>query len=84
MALTGINAAGACSGCGACMEPLRCSICGTVVFSPFYTSKYVQICKVCATANGGGKCVLCGRTSDMLVCVGCQEQKRQRADIVRS
>lgn len=84
MALTCINAAGACSGCGVCMDTLQCSICGAVIFPPFYTSGYVQICRVCAATGGGGKCVLCGSSTNMLVCVGCQKNKRQRTDVIRN
>lgn len=84
MALICVTGAGACSGCGMCLDILHCSICGSVIFPPFYYNRYVQICKSCAIAGGSGKCVLCGSSSEMHVCVVCQKRRLQRADVIRS
>ena len=48
MALICVNNAGPCSGCGMCLDTVRCSICGFPLHGNYYCTGGIQICGACA------------------------------------
>ncbi|GFI55509.1 hypothetical protein IMSAG013_00554 [Clostridiales bacterium] len=84
MALMCINAAGACSGCGMCADTWTCSICGGILLHCYYRTDFVRICRICASNEGSGRCVLCSQPTDMLVCASCQKKRCQQTGAIRS